>query len=595
MKISKIYSNMPKIFEPIKFNEGFNVILGEIQLHNNKDKDSHNLGKSKLADLIDFGFLKQRTKEMFLFKHLERFSEFVFYFEVKLNDGKYITIRRSVSDNTKIYIKRHDYNDQNFTRLSDAEWDYKKLSFDKAKLLLDSILNLTSISPWDYRMAISYALRRQDDFNDIFQLKKFGPKHISWKPYIGHLLGFDAENLIQNYELKNCIDKIAEKLDELQKEIGLYQGDEEEMLKDALSLKLQDAQAINEQLDSFNFNESDTKAVEELSETIDSEIEELNRIRYYLTTNLKKLRKAESKQPTTFNLSKTEQLFNEAGIMFGEQIKKSYEQLIEFNRKITVERTSFVKQQTLDLEQQLIEISSRLTELNNQKSKRVSFLTSTNTFEKYKEASTRLVIINSEIHSIRRKLEISEQIKIKKSESRSLSIKKNEVIEKIRLNRESVIHSETSIYNCIKENFANFVKLILDKDGRISTEQNSEGNLVFHAGFVNGDFNFTSESDGCSYKKILCMGYDLAVNLAYSNKNFIRFIYHDGGLETLDSRKKIEFLKYVRLIPALYGTQYILTVIDSDLPEGFSFNDEEIVLKLHDNGESGLLFKMPSW
>jgi len=332
-----------------------------------------------------------------------------------------------------------------------------------------------------------------------------------------------------------------------------------------------------------------------LSENIDSEIEELNRIRYYLTTNLKKLRRAESKQPTTFNLSKTEQLFNEAGIMFGEQIKKSYEQLVEFNRKITVERTGFVKQQTLDLEQQLIEISSRLTELNTQKSKRVSFLTSTNTFEKYKEVSTRLVIINSEIHSIRRKLEISEQIKIKKSESRSLSNKKNEVIEKIRLNRESVIHSETSIYNCIKENFANFVKLVLDKDGRISTEQNSEGNLVFHAGFVNGDFNFTSESDGCSYKKILCMGYDLAVNLAYSNKNFIRFIYHDGGLETLDSRKKIEFLKYVRLIPLLYGTQYILTVIDSDLPEGFSFNDEEIVLKLHDNGDSGLLFKMPSW
>lgn len=595
MKISKIYSNIPKVFEPIKFNDGFNVIIGEIQLHNDKDKDSHNLGKSKLADLIDFGFLKKRNKEMFLFKHFDRFSEFVFYFEFKLNDGKYITIRRSVSDNSKIHIKRHDYDNQNFTTLSDAEWDYKKLTFDKAKLLLDSLLNLTSISPWDYRMAISYALRRQDDFNDIFQLKKFGPKHISWKPYIGHLLGFDAENLIKNYELKNSIDKIAEKLDELQKEIGLYQGDEEEMLKDALALKLQDAQVIQEQLDSFNFDESDTKTVEELSENIDSEIEELNRIRYYLTTNLKKLRRAESKQPTTFNISKTEQLFKEAGVMLGEQVKKSYEQLLEFNRKITVERTGFVKQQALDLEHQLIDISSRLTELNTQKSQRVSFLTSTNTFEKYKEVSTRLVIINSEIHSIRRKLEISEQIKIKRSESRALSNQKNEVIEKIRLNRESVMHSETSIYKTIKENFANFVKLVLDKDGRISTEQNGEGNLVFHAGFVNGDFNFTSESDGCSYKKILCMGYDLAVNLAYANKNFIRFIYHDGGLETLDSRKKLEFLKYVRLIPGLYGTQYILTVIDSDLPEGFSFNNEEIVLKLHDNGDNGLLFKMPSW
>ncbi|WP_241617623.1 DUF2326 domain-containing protein [Rosenbergiella epipactidis] len=595
MKISKIYSNTPQIFETIKFNDGFNVIIGEIKLHNNKDKDSHNLGKSKLADLIDFGFLKKRNKEMFLFKHFERFSEFVFYFEIKLNSGKYITIRRSVSDNSKIHIKRHDCDNQNFTTLSDAEWDYKKLTFDKAKLLLDSLLNLTSISPWDYRMAISYALRRQDDFNDIFQLKKFGPKHISWKPYIGHLLGFDAENLIKNYELKNSIDKISEKLDELQKEIGLYQGDEEEMLKDALALKLQDAQIIQEQLDSFNFDDSDTKTLEDLSENIDSEIEELNRIRYYLTTNLKKLRRAESKQPTAFNISKTEQLFKEAGIMLGEQIKKSYEQLLEFNRKITVERTGFVKQQTLDLEHQLIDISSRLTELNTQKSQRVSFLTSTNTFEKYKEVSTRLVIINSEIHSIRRKLEISEQIKIKRSESRSLSNQKNEVIEKIRLNRESVMHLETSIYNNVKEKFTSFVKLVLDKDGRISTEQNVEGNLVFHAGFVNGEFNFTSESDGCSYKKILCMGYDLAVNLAYANKNFIRFIYHDGGLETLDNRKKLEFLNYVRSIPGLFGTQYILTVIDSDLPEGFSFNNEEIVLKLHDNGDNGLLFKMPSW
>lgn len=595
MKISKIYSNKPNIFKPIEFNEGFNVIIGEIQLNNDKDKDSHNLGKSKLADLIDFGFLKGRSNGTFLFKHFELFEEFVFYFEIKLNDGKYVSIRRSVSENTKIYIKHHDDKYQDFTSLSDGGWDYEKLSFAKAKLILDSMLNLISISPWDYRMAISYALRSQDDFNDIFQLKKFGPKHLYWKPYIGHVLGFDAEALRKNYELKNSIDKVTEKLAELQKEIGLYQGDEEEILQDTLTLKRQDAQIFQDQLDSFNFDDVDIKAVEELSEDIDGEIEDLNRIRYYLTTNLKKLRKAQSKQPSTFNVTKTEQLFEEAGILLGDQIKKSYEQLVEFNRKITVERTGFVKQQTNDFENQLIDVSSRLTELNNQKSQRVSFLTSTNAFEKYKEVSNRLLMINTEINSILRKLEISEQIKVKKSESRSLNSQKNEIIEKIRLNRESVMHSETSIYKTIKENFTSFVKTVLDKDGRISTEQNGEGNLVYHAGFVNGDLNFTSESDGCSYKKILCMGYDLAVNLAYKNQSFVRFIYHDGGLETLDNRKKIEFLKYVRSIPELHGTQYILTLIDSDLPAGISFSEEEIAITLHDNGDSGLLFKMPPW
>jgi uncharacterized protein YydD (DUF2326 family) len=595
MKISKIYSNKPNVFEPIEFNEGFNVIIGEIRLPENKDRDSHNLGKSKLAELIDFGFLKQRHKNTFLFKHFDRFSEFIFYFEFKLNDGTYITVRRSVEKNTQINFKRHTASLQDFSSLPDSGWDYQKLLIEKAKLLMDSFFNLTSISPWNYRMTASYALRNQDDFNEIFQLKKFGPRHITWKPYVGHLLGFNAENLTENYELRTLIDKISIKLDELQKEIGVYQGDEEEMLQDALATKLQSATMLQSQLDEFNFDESDAKTVEELSEGLDSEIEELNRIRYYLSANIKKLRRVQSKKPTTFDVSKTEKLFEEAGILLGDQIKKSYSELLEFSRKITVERTGFVKQQMGDLEKQLLDTSSRLTELNAQKSQKVSFLTSTSTFEKYKEVSNQLLLINTEINAIRRKLEISEQIKSKEGEFRDLSKTKGDVVEKIRVNRDSVMKSETSIYKTIKDNFSQFVRQVLDKEGRISTEQNKEGNLAYHAGFVDGDFNYTSESDGCSYKKILCMGYDLAVNIAYQNQGFVRFIYHDGGLETLDFRKKIEFLKYARTIPELHGTQYILTLIDSDLPDGIEFTEEEIALTLHDDGNDGLLFKMPSW
>ncbi|MCW8348991.1 DUF2326 domain-containing protein [Vibrio sp. ZSDZ65] len=501
-----------------------------------------------------------------------------------------------MNKNTQLFFKKHSTKYQDYRFLEDSDWDYQKLTFDNAKLLLDSFLNLTSISPWDYRMAVSYALRKQDDFNDIFQLKKFSRgKDLSWKPYIGHILGFNADNLKSNYELKIDIEKVTAQLAELQKEIGLYQGDEEEMLRDALSLKHQDAEALQEQLNALNFDDSDTETVEELSENIDEEIEELNRVRYYLKSDLKKLRKVESKQPISFSTDKTKKLFTEAGILFGDQIKKSYDELVEFNKKITVERSKFVRLQTKELEQQIIDISSRLTELNTLKSKQVSFLTSTNALEKYKEVSSRLLLVSTEINLIERKLEISEQIKSKKSESRTLSNSKNDVIEKIRLDRDSVMQSDTSIYKSIKENFTTFVKLVLDKDGRISTEQNGEGNLVYHAGFVDGDFNYTSESDGCSYKKILCIGYDLAVNLAYANKDFVRFIYHDGGLETLDTRKKLEFLNYARTIPELFGTQYILTLIDSDLPEGVEFTDDEIALTLHDNGDDGLLFKMPSW
>ncbi|MDC5806383.1 DUF2326 domain-containing protein [Vibrio europaeus] len=595
MKISKIYSNKPSTFEPIEFSEGFNVIIGEIRLPENKDRDSHNLGKSKLTELIDFGFLKKRHKETFLFKHFDRFSEFVFYFEFKLNDGSYLTVRRSVEKNTQIYLKRHTQGLQDFSSLADSDWDYEKLTFDKARLLMDSFFNLTSIIPWDYRMTVNYALRNQDDFNDIFQLKKFGPRHIAWKPYVGHTLGFDSNSLTENYELKASIDKLTIQITELQKEIGDYQGDEEEMLQDALATKLQYAETLQIQLDQFNFDEADAKAVVELSEDLDDKIEELNRVRYYLTANIKKLRRAQQKKPTSFDISKTEKLFEEAGILLGDQIKKSYDELLEFSRKITIERAGFVKQQMRDLEKQLLDVSSQLTELNAKKSQKVSFLTSTDTFEKYKEASNHMLLINTEINAIKRKLEISEQMKNKQEEFRQLGKKKDDVIEKIRVNRDLVMKSQDSVYKIIKDNFSHFVKQVLDKDGRISTEQNKEGNLVYRAGFIDDTFSYTSESDGHSYKKILCMGYDLAVNLAYQGKNFARFIYHDGGLETLDSRKKIAFLKYARSVPELHGSQYILTVIDSDLPEEIEFTEDEIALRLHDDGDEGLLFKMPSW
>ena len=91
------------------------------------------------------------------------------------------------------------------------------------------------------------------------------------------------------------------------------------------------------------------------------------------------------------------------------------------------------------------------------------------------------------------------------------------------------------------------------------------------------------------------MAFDISVYLAYVKNNYIRFLYHDGGLETLDNRKKVEFLNYVRTICETTGVQYIITVIDSDIPPKFNFDKTEIIVSLHDEGDSGLLFKMPAW
>ena len=43
--------------------------------------------------------------------------------------------------------------------------------------------------------------------------------------------------------------------------------------------------------------------------------------------------------------------------------------------------------------------------------------------------------------------------------------------------------------------------------------------------------------------------------------------------------------------------QYIGTLIDSELPnrDKSIFKEDEIILTLHDDGDSGLLFKMSTW
>lgn len=151
MKPSKLYSNQHAVFGPVEFEPELNVVLAEIRLPENRDRDTHNLGKTTLGRLLDFGFLAGRDPKFFLFKHLDRFEEFVFLLEIELLDGTYVTIRRSVVEASRIAFKKHAARHQDFSTLPDREWDHVDIPFDRAKELLDSLLDWRALKPWHYR------------------------------------------------------------------------------------------------------------------------------------------------------------------------------------------------------------------------------------------------------------------------------------------------------------------------------------------------------------------------------------------------------------------------------------------------------------
>lgn len=107
----------------------------------------------------------------------------------------------------------------------------------------------------------------------------------------------------------------------------------------------------------------------------------------------------------------------------------------------------------------------------------------------------------------------------------------------------------------------------------------------------------SSQSEGTSYKNLLCALFDLALLIVMADKPFYRFVYHDGILEGLDTRKRRVLLDLLREISAKYKIQYILSAIDSDLPRSetdqkIDFSPREVVVSLSDQGSKGRLFRM---
>ena len=598
MKLSKLYTNRDDLFEPINFVNGFNAILAEIRLPENKKKDTHNLGKSHVGLVIDYCFLMKRTKSFFIFKHADLFYKFVFYLEVKLSNGRFLTIQRSANEASKISFKKHAQEKQNYSLLDENSWDHYKVSFDKAKQILDSYLDLRAVSPWSFRKGIGYHLRTQKDFGDVFKLSKFSGAHADWKPYIAHMLGFDANIIAEHYKKESELDKKSDEVKLLIREIGAG-IDDLSKIEGILLLKREEVKNKQKLIDSFDFEEQDKLKISELVGDINEKITRINKEKYYLKQNRKQIVSSISDGNVVFDTEKTQKLFNEAGVLFKGQIKKDFDQLIEFNHSLTEERRKYLIEEKNEIDNRLKEIGKESETLQKQRSENLSFISDTNALDKYKEISDEIVILKSDIISLERQKEYIEKIGKLKSEIKVLNGEKDTLGESISLDVKTQNSSETSTFSQIRLYFSEIVEQVINRKALLSVRINKQEHIEFSYDILDETGNTTSAGAGYTYLKLLCIAFDMAIARAYKDSLYPHFIFHDGVFESLDDRKKENLIKIFRGY-SQYGIQQIITLIDSDIPPGHSdeepfINEDEVVLTLHDEGSAGRLFKMKTW
>lgn len=598
MKLSRLYSNKPGLFEPLEFVQGLNVVIAEIRLPENRNKDTHNLGKTTLGRLLDFGFLAKRDPKFFLFKHLELFEDFVFFLEIELEDASFVTIRRGVEEATKISFKRHEAGHQDLSGLPLAEWDHPDVPFDRARDLLDGLLDWRALKPWAFRKGLGYLLRSQDDFRDVFHLRKFAAAHADWKPFLAHVLGFDAQLVARHYEKEEQLAERQSTAQTIKNELG---GSIEDISKieGILLLKQKEAEKKQKLLDAFDFRVQDKNSTKQLVDDIDERIAFLNAGRYSLNQNRKKIIASLEEDQILFNPGEAQRLFEEAGVLFKGQIKKDFQQLIAFNRAITDERRGYLQEERAEVEAELKRVNAELNALGKKRSDMLSFLSETDAFGKYKSVSDEMVTLRADITSLERQRGFLHRLQELRTEIRALTEERGHLQTQIEADVEKQNSDTSSLFSAIRVFFSEIVEEVIDRKALLSASPNQVGHLEFRAEILDESGNATSADLGYTYRKLLCIAFDLAILRAHLDDKFPRFIYHDGAFESLDDRKKVNLLTVIRRYADL-GLQPVLTLIDSDLPvragdEEPVFSPDEIVATLHDESERGRLFKMKAW
>jgi uncharacterized protein YydD (DUF2326 family) len=577
VRLVSLYSNDDVRFTPIAFNESVSAVLAEIRIPANRDLDTHNLGKTTVGSLIDFCLLKGKDPKFFLFKHENVFGPFSFYLEIALPGPRYVTIRRPVLPGSKVDFLVRSTSTPDATGLPEYDWDHLNVPSDRARLLLEGLLEIDG-----------YLIRTQQDYQDVFQLGKFSGKHQDWKPFVAHLLGSQSGKVTDLYNKRTERDQAQSELAILVREWGNEESDPS-LIEGLLASTRRQIAAKTETLDGFNFR----------GDQLDDRIVRLNDEHYGLRQVEARISESREHRRIIFDPKAAKTLFEEAGVTFSKQLERDYDQLIEFNRAITHERQQALLQQLEESRQRIAGIEGELVELNAERARSLSFLRQSDSLAKYKQTSKDLAKLQVDLAVLEQRRHAAARLAELRRHARTLSAEFDRLQTEVEDELAELSKDEDGRFGQIRRYFGEIISKVIGEQAILSMTLNNQGGIEFHAELVGATGVATSGDKGTSYRKLLCIAFDLAVLRAYLDVRFPRFVYLDGALEQLEPRKRGNLIEVFREYAAA-GLQPIISLLDSDLPAPLgestrTLTVEDVVLTLHDEGDDGRLFKIPAW
>lgn len=594
MRLVHIEANRPDLFGPISFRDGLNVVFAKVRDPSAHQQSSHNLGKSFLMDVIDFSLGGGMDKEHPFKKRRDLFGDFQFTLQVCANSGLYISARRPVQGRAACSILVTS-EPVEIGRYPDQElWTHRDLSVEDFKSTLDGYFALADLKPYNFRKGLGYQLRGQSDYQDEFQIAKFsGGKDREWRPFVARILGFSPEIFLSAYDKEDRIATVKKTIKEIEGSDSKNRQQFDEV-RGLIEIREAEITERREELSRFHFAGVEREVNKNLVTEIEASLSVLNTRRYAIDHDLGDIERSLT-ATFDFDFELVRRVYREAGVEFPTGFVREFEELVDFNRRISVDRNARFLELRKDLIAERAKVETQIDQLDRRRQESLKTLREAESFTKYRRLTDRVFELEAGLRGLRERLVQLNQVAVLRIEQVSTQKELLDANAQVAVE----VQSANEYFSEIRRLFNAAVHQILGARAVLSAGLNKAGHIEFKTAILDdvARERETFQGDGTSYKKLLCACVDLAILQAHARSAYYRFVYHDGVFEGLDNRRKVALVNYVRGVVQDAGVQYVLTVIDSDLPRDehdnkLLFQPEEVVLSLHDGGADGRLFRM---
>lgn len=558
----RIYSDTGLI-DAVPFHNGINIILGKYS-EEKEARGINGIGKSSLVRLIDFTLLSGKAEKRFSQKKYDflREEEHTITLEFKINNQTFF-IKRPFADTKKIFFGKQ-------LNLLD---EFEKSEMPK---VLEGVFFPTENSEVFFEGKRYGTLMEFFVKDDLQSQQRFDPLNfVSYNAnarekalYNFYLLNLPTKTLLDYNEVSSEYEKYSSTVKSLSEKIKADTGkDIQEFRTERLKIE-KDILVIEKSLKEYDFLANHKEIEQKLNHLI-SEINEQSIIYHNSHRKLEKL-KSSYNDVSSIDLGKIQKLYNETISTFGNFVKKSLDEVIDFKKQLLANRNKYLLEEERKLQSVIDESLKRLSKLEKNRSQLFSLLKERGVLDRIESTYERLV---------------NEKTLLERNTSLIREIDEIEVI----LGDSNIVIAELKrdIVNELskKQRYLDDLRLLFQQilENAIYLDEefdNSYFNITLNAASPRNQlpFKFSLEipkADALGQERLKIVAYDLMVFLKsrIDNRNIPDFLVHDGVFHAISYKTISNVLNYMyHKSNELHNFQYILT-----------FNEDEIDLSRDGN------------